>query len=141
MTELKIGNEKVNSTNFGDFAEKAIRGINHKPFVNSKREEQKITTSKIRGILELVNKVYNRVINTNDVELSENILADIAYIKVKIAYESGREPVVKDFIQRTAFTAAITDVMNQRTRESFLLFARYVESLIAYFKFYGGKDQ
>ena len=60
--------------------------------------------------------------------------------KVKIAYESGREPVVKDFIQRTAFTAAITDVMNQRTRESFLLFARYVESLIAYFKFYGGKD-
>lgn len=95
---------------------------------------------KIRGILELVNKVYNRVINTNDVELSENILADIAYIKVKIAYESGREPVVKDFIQRTAFTAAITDVMNQRTRESFLLFARYVESLIAYFKFYGGKD-
>mgnify|MGYP000213885412 CR=1 FL=1 len=68
----------------------------------------------------------------------ENILADIAYIKVKIAYESGREPVVKDFIQRTAFTAAITDVMNQRTRESFLLFARYVESLIAYFKFYGG---
>lgn len=47
---------------------------------------------------------------------------------------------MKDFIQRTAFTAAITDVMNQRTRESFLLFARYVESLIAYFKFYGGKD-
>lgn len=46
MTELKIGNEKVNSTNFGDFAEKAIRGINHKPFVNSKGREQKLRHQK-----------------------------------------------------------------------------------------------
>lgn len=141
MAELKILGGKITTTNFGDIAEAKIKDLKDRPFKNDRGREEKITTSKIRGILELVNKIYNQVINSKEALLPDDVLSDIAYIKVKIAYESGREAVVKDFVERTDLMTVITDVMVEETRTSFLLFARYVESLVAYFKFYGGRDK
>lgn len=55
-----------------------------------------------------------------------------------MAYEAGREDAVKGFLEATGLMKAIDEL---HSYEQFLLFCRYAESLVAYFKFYGGKDQ
>mgnify|MGYP005786621645 FL=1 len=45
---------------------------------------------------------------------------------------------MKDFVE----TARILDILKEirGEKENFLLFARYMEALVAFHKFYGGKD-
>ncbi|GFH41497.1 hypothetical protein Hs30E_00480 [Lactococcus hodotermopsidis] len=128
---------EITKTNFGDLAKERIEELHAKNF---KFERKELTTSQIRGILDLVNKVYNRVATDSEEKLSSDVLSDLAYIKVKIAYSSGRSSVVKNFITHTNFTENLSDVLKSESKTNFLLFARYVESLVAYFKFYGGKN-
>jgi CRISPR-associated protein Csm2 len=54
-----------------------------------------------------------------------------------MAYEAGREQVVKEFLNKTYLMIAVDTIKNY---EQFLLYCRYAESLVAYFKFYGGED-
>ena len=66
-------------------------------------------------------------------------MSDLQYIKVKMAYESGRERNrdVKEFISQTFLMVLLDQI---ETYEQFVLYCRYAESLVAYFKFYGGKE-
>ena len=93
-----------------------------------------LTTTKLRGIYSLIMNVYTRVNSPADFERCKS---DIQYLKVKMAYESGREKAVKDFLQKSKLMAIVDDV---RSYNQFKLYCRYAESLVAYFKFYGGKD-
>lgn len=97
-----------------------------------------LSTSKIRGIYALIMNVYTRI---TDEKTFEQNKADLQYIKVKMAYESGRETNkrtrVREFIEATGLMAAL-DVI--ATYDQFILYCRYAESLVAYFKFYGGKE-
>ena len=65
-------------------------------------------------------------------------LADkIAYLRVQFVYQSGRETAVKDLVKK----AEILDILKEiNNKESLQRFCRYMEALVAYFKFYGGKD-
>ena len=93
-----------------------------------------LSTSKLRGIYGLITNVYTRV---NKPEDFEGNLGDLQYIKVKMAYEAGREKTVKDFLGATGLMSALDNV---KTYDQFILYCRYAESLVAYFKFYGGKE-
>jgi len=141
MTKLILGKNKegkeiyLDDTNFGELAEKRIIEYNKTPI-------QKISKSKIRGILELVNKIYNDVFYLVENPLDTNHLSDIAYLKVKFAYESAKEErdktkPIDEFVKQTRIMHLLDQI---KTKDEFLLYARYVESLIAYFKFHGGKD-
>lgn len=132
--------------NFGTVAEERI--LAYRKNVRENREITYITRSKIHGILALVNKIYNRVIfNPNDV-LEPDQVSDIAYLEVKIAYEMGRDPekkngkeiAVKEFLEETYLKNPIKDIVESKKKEDFLLYAKYVESLVAYFKFHKGRD-
>ena len=54
-----------------------------------------------------------------------------------MAYEAGRESAVKSFFEKAHLMGMLDSVL---TYDQFLLYCRYAESLVAYFKYYGGKD-
>lgn len=95
---------------------------------------KRLSMSKLRGIYGLVTNVYTCVNTPSDLEES---FSDLQYIKVKMAYESGRDSVVKDFISETRLMTLLDQI---HSYDQFMLYCRYAESLVAYFKFYGGKE-
>ena len=94
----------------------------------------RLSTSKIRGIYGLITNVYTRI--TDETSFEEN-KTDLQYIKVKMAYECGRDRNVDSFIKGTGLMTAIDSIT---AYDQFILYCRYAESLVAYFKFYGGKE-
>lgn len=93
-----------------------------------------LTTTKLRGIYSLIMNIYTKVNTSGDFERQKS---DIQYLKVRMAYEAGREGSVRSFLNATHLmdlVGAITDF------DTFKLYCRYAEALVAYFKFFGGKD-
>ena len=136
MVQLSLGNNvTINETDFGDVAKKIMGN-----FFEKKRSNQKgsISTTKLRSILEMVNYTYYSVLYIANNELTNEHLSSIAYLKVRMAYESGREDTVRDFIKEAGLMEPITDIVKSKRRDSFLLYCRYVESLVAYYKYEGG---
>lgn len=103
------------------------------------RDYQSFSTSKIRNILSLVSEIYNDVRAIQGASLGQELQSRIEYLKVRLVYECGREPwVIKPFVEK----AKLLDLLNAigDRRQSFIDFARYMEALVAYHRFYGGKD-
>ena len=55
-----------------------------------------------------------------------------------MAYEAGRDLTVKDFVEEAGLLEQLKDV--QSDRKKLLLFCRYMEALVAYHRYYGGRD-
>ena len=139
----------INKTNFADRARSVIykfleKDENNKPKKQHgkyvwKREFADLTTSKIRNLLSMTNALYNQALHIRGDVLDEDIIHDIQYLKMRFAYESGRERVVKKFIE----DAEIMDYIDEigPSKENLLLFCNYVESLVAYHKYFGGRDK
>jgi CRISPR-associated protein Csm2 len=94
-----------------------------------------LTTTKLRGIYGLIMNIYTKVQDEGDFE---KYRGDIAYLKIKMAYEAGRERSVKQFIEEAGLMERIDEVDSY---EAFMIYCRYAESLVAYFKYCGGKDK
>ena len=127
--------EKLTQTNYVDLAEKVIV----KDLERNKRGNFRLTNSKIRNLLSLVNNLYTDVARTggSDEKLSETIEGKIQYIRLRFVYEAGREKSVKDFVEKADI---IKHLQRIETRSDLLLFCRYMEALVAYHKFNGGRD-
>ncbi|MBE5871470.1 MAG: type III-A CRISPR-associated protein Csm2 [Lachnospiraceae bacterium] len=100
-----------------------------------------ITTSKIRNLLAMTADIYNEILPLEEI-LTEELTARIDYLRVRFIYEcgrdTGRDKVVKDFVETAEIIEILKEVKNSRAR--FILFMHYMEALVAYHKFYGGKD-
>lgn len=127
--------EKLTQTNYVDLAEKVIV----KDLERDKRGNFRLTNSKIRNLLSLVNNLYTDVARTggSNEKLSETIEGKIQYIRLRFVYEAGREKSVKDFVEKADI---IKHLQRIETRSDLLLFCRYMEALVAYHKFNGGRD-
>lgn len=121
---LKAGVFSVNGRDFGDKAMEPAK----------RAAEDGLTTTKLRRIYALITNVNAQIENEDDFKRRES---DIKYLKVKMAYEAGREPSVKRFIKGSGLMDLLDAVDSY---EKFVLYCRYAESLVAYFKYYGGKD-
>lgn len=103
------------------------------------RDYQKFSTSKIRNILDRVSEIYNDVMAEYDENLSLEMQSRMEYLKVRLVYECGREPkVVKPFVDRAGLLKLLNGIGDSRQR--FIDFARYMEALVAYHRFYGGSE-
>ena len=127
----------LNNRNFADTAEQVILSLQ----VPDRRGNKtlKVTTSKIRNLLAMTNTIYNQAKKERDQELSEALQSDLQYLKMRIAYEAGRDKDVKDFVEKAQLMKHMGSI--KADREQLLLFCKYMESLVAYHKFYGGKDR
>ena len=128
--------QELTKTNFADQAEKVIQSMIEDKKGNSRI---RLTTSKIRNLLAMTNVLYNHARQKKNEVLDEDLLRDIQYLKMRFAYESGREPDVKAFVEKAEIMQHINRI--GKSREKLLLFCNYIESLVAYHRFFGGKDR
>ena len=119
-------------------AEKLVASLDKKP-----GRDGELTTSQIRKFLSAVNVINNRVLaykaqNYQSAALSVELTNEIKYLKVKLAYQAGREKNVKDFLAKAKLFDKIDEIGNSLKR--YEEFAKYIEAIVAYHKFAGGKD-
>ncbi|NLJ57402.1 MAG: type III-A CRISPR-associated protein Csm2 [Tissierellia bacterium] len=128
--------DKLNELTYVEQAENVIKSLQ----VRNKRGQLQIplTTSKIRNLLSMISEIYNLAAHEPNKELSIELQGRIQYLKMRFVYEAGRERTVKDFVEKANILQYIDEIGN--SREKFLLFCRYMEALVAYHKFYGGRD-
>ena len=125
----------IEEGSYVDMAEKITTAYQNE----KRRKNQKgITTSKIRNLLAMSADIYNEVLEQGE-KLPEEINARIDYLRMRVAYESGREWLVKEFVEKTKIMEALKEI--QGSRKQFILFNHYMEALVAYHRYYGGKDQ
>jgi CRISPR-associated protein Csm2 len=129
------GDQYTLSNNYAAQAEEVIVELKK----SMGREYQNFTTSKIRNILAMVNAIYNDVLNEQNEKLNSELQSRIEYLKIRLVYECGREPrIVKPFVDKAKLLSLLENIGDDRKR--FLDFARYMEALVAYHRFYGGRD-
>ena len=113
--------------------------------IGKKLQEDGIKTSQIRKFLSAVNSVANKIQNEKE-ELSDDLANEIQYLRIKLAYQAGREDVKKKpdpnnfglhYLQK-ALDSALKNI--GKSKSKYEEFNRLVETIVAYHKFYGGKD-
>ena len=128
---------KLTEDNYMELAEKVIVKLSQEKRPNGK-PVQMVTTSKIRNLLAMTADIYNDVINSQDEKLSTDIAGPIKYMKIRFVYEARRQAEVKKLVEQAGLLEHLDDIGN--SRKQYILFSRYMEALVAYRKFYGGKD-
>jgi CRISPR type III-A-associated protein Csm2 len=128
----------VNGENYCDKAEAVMRSLGRPSRNDPARLEFILTTSKIRNLLSMVNQIYNDVILSDAERLEAKYSQQIIYLRVRMLYESGREPAVSDFFKKSGLLDMVNEIKDDKSK--FLLFCRYLEALVAYHRFLGGRD-
>ena len=127
---------KLTEDNYVELAETAINNL-------KKKNGELVTTSKIRNLLAMTADIYNQVVNLKEEKLSAELIGQINYMKIRFIYEAGREQQkekrVKELIEEADILTHIDEIKN--SRKQYILFSRYMEALVAYRKFYGGRDE
>ena len=122
--------------NYVDKAEKAILQL------RKKNDEFFLTTSQIRNILSLTSSISDK----SNVRNFEELNSDLSYLRVRLVYQSRRNEIrfrgekiypVEDLLLQSDLLEALKEV---KDKVSLQRFCRYMEALVVYFKFYGGKD-
>lgn len=135
--------------NYVDRAEQVIKKLiktkeRRQRGIPVKVQEIDLTTSQLRKFLTTVNMINNKVSiykakHPGQKELSEELVGEIQYMRVKLVYQAGRERNVKEFMETSELDKYIQQIGG--SIKQFEEFSRYVEALVAYHKFYGGKDK
>lgn len=124
--------EYINKLNYVEEAENIMKSITKGDGKNE------LSTSKIRNILTMVMEIYNEILKEKrDEKLDDDIVSRVKYLKMRLAYESGRDNAVKGFVEKANLLKIIDSIGNSRS--NLMLFCNYMEALVAYHKFYGGK--
>lgn len=125
---------EITKTNYVDRAEDVIH---EKIRRNPRSQKIELTTSKIRNILTITNALYEEAKRKNG-PLLEDEISEIMYLKMRLVYESGRDGIVKDFVEKAKLIDYLKGIGDHR--ENLILYCRYVEALVAYHRYYGGKE-
>lgn len=124
-----------------DYVEKAEETINELLDIKNKNGKPVsiATTSQMRNILSMSADIYNRVMVNSSEDLSDEIIGLIEYLKIRIVYEAGRDEKVKNLVVQSEMLEIIDEING--SKKNFILFNHYLEALIAYRKFKGGKEK
>ena len=100
-------------------------------FRDSKTE---ISTTKLRNLMSLVSEMRNMERLNNGEELQPQTATKIAMMRVRLAYECGRDNAVKAFVQKAELTEYLKRIHNSRKKLE--QFANYMEALVAFQRYY-----
>lgn len=128
---------RMNEQNYVDTAEQVIIKLKDKKDRNG-RTVPMVTTSKLRNLLAMAADIYNVIINRQEETLDGEIRSRIEYLRVRFLYEAGREPAVKDLVEEAGVMEVLKGING--SRKQYLLFHRYMEALVAFHRYYGGRD-
>ena len=119
----------VTEENYVEEAEKVINEVGAKSF----------TTTKLRNLLSLSSDIYNMVIHQNGDKLTEEIKSKIEYLRVRFIYEAGRdENGIKRLVENANLLGVLKNIKG--SKKNYILFNRYLEALVAFHRYNGGKD-
>jgi len=103
-----------------------------------KDSKNRISSTKIRALLNMVNDIIGNAAGMASIKksssLSEDIQSKILYTRMRFSYEAGREDKNRRFIEK----ANILDHLKMIGEDSeyLMIFCRYMESLIGFYKYY-----
>lgn len=129
---------RITEGNYVDEAEKVIKKLSSQINKKTQKKEPMVTTSKIRNLLAMTTDIYNEVRMKHEDNLDEDLCGRIQYLRIRFVYEAGRDNAVKKFVEESHILNILQEIKG--SRKNYLLFNRYMESLIAFHKFYDGKD-
>lgn len=129
-------NMELNKLNYVEEAEKVIKSMRRKD--RNGKDVIDLTTSKIRNLLSMISQIYNVANHETGKKINEDLQSQVQYFKMRFAYEAGRERTVKDFQEKAEIFSNIDKIGD--SREKLICFCHYMEALVAYHKFYGGRD-
>ena len=129
-----------------DLAEKVMKDLSE--IKDKWGKKSMVTTSQIRRFLTAVNTVTGKVEQYQNEtgkadKLTPELAAQVKVLKVKLAYQVGRGDLkgdlkIRSFAKEADLMAAIDSIGEDAKK--YEEFARYVEALVAFHKYYGGKD-
>ena len=135
---------ELNKLNYVEEAEKVIKSMRRKDR-NGKCIKDKngkyifdLTTSKIRNLLSMISQIYNVASHETGEKINEDLQSQVQYFKMRFAYEAGRERAVEDFQEKAEIFSNVDKIGD--SREKLICFCHYMEALVAYHRFYGGRD-
>lgn len=123
---------ELTNTNYVDQAEEVILKLKE-----AGKGRIKLTTSQIRNILTITSTIYDNAKRKKG-PLDEEELMSVQLLRTKFVYESGRDRNVEQFLQMADLINLIKSVGD--SREKLILFCKYMEALVAYHRFEGGRD-
>ncbi|MBT8974932.1 type III-A CRISPR-associated protein Csm2, partial [Lactobacillus delbrueckii subsp. bulgaricus] len=68
------------------------------------------------------------------------------YFRIQLVYTAGRNEAMKSFIETSHLLEVVKEIDQKRAddekeqRREIIRLCKYMEALVAYFKYYGGKD-
>ena len=128
----------LSETDYVDRAEDVIKRLRGKKDRRNKMIPM-VTTSKIRNLLAMTADIYNIIINHPGEEIPQSCRERIDYLRIRFVYESGREPRVKDFVEEAGILPILKEIGGDK--KNYILYNRYMEALVAFHRFYEGRDQ
>ncbi|MCI9388896.1 MAG: type III-A CRISPR-associated protein Csm2 [Lachnospiraceae bacterium] len=128
---------QVNEQNYVDMAEKVICSLKNKKNKQG-RAIPMVTTSKLRNLLAMTIDIYNETMDKKEEKLDPDICSRIEYLRVRFLYEAGREPAVRNFVDEAGIINLLKHING--SKKNYVLFNRYMEALVAFHKYHGGKD-
>lgn len=133
---------RIHDNDYVDKAENAIKSLVEESKKNNRGKVSIVTTSKIRNILAMTADIYNQVLANSSEKLSNEIYGRIQYLRVRMLYECGRDDSrdekVKKFVERTQLLEILKEIGTSKS--NYILFNKYMEALVAFHKYYGGKE-
>lgn len=134
-TQKKIVRE-INKDNYVEEAENVI--LEMKKMKDRGEKNAEITTTQLRNLLAMAADIYNTIVHQNSDALTEEIKSRIEYMKVRFFYEAGRNDGVKTLIEEANLMGVLKNIRG--SRENYILFNRYMEALVAFHRYHGGRD-
>lgn len=126
----------LNDQNYVDEAEKVIIKLSEKK--DRWGNSNLVTISKLRNLLNMTTDIYNEVLMCREDRLSEGIGSRIEYLRVRFLYEAGRDEKVRELVKEAKIIGTLKEI--GFSRKNYILFSRYMEALVAFHRYYGGKD-
>lgn len=101
-----------------------------------------IKTNQVRNIYSAIISIRTKLKNKNFVnnQLDEDLKTDLILIKPKLAYATGREKKVKPLYDLLS-KAIDCSITSKNQVKSVTNLISLVETIVAYHKFFGGKDK
>lgn len=97
-----------------------------------------VTTSKIRNLLSHVTDIYNKESIRTEDKLQSDSVVKLNLMRVRVAYECGRDDTVKSFVAQTNLLEYLKGISTDRA--DLIRFAHYMEALVAFHRYFGGKE-
>lgn len=97
-----------------------------------------ISTSKLRSWMSICSDIYNTERRRTEAELAPESGMKLTNLRVRIVYDVGRDDSLRGFVETSKLLNYLKGIGN--SREEMMKCARYMEALVAYHKYFGGKE-